>query len=229
MVNTANSVSATFTADAEGTAPTWTQSGKLYWDGDGNNTLVASYPATNEYGSFTLPTDQSTEEDLKAADYMNAYCTGSKEEGDVEFTMKHRMAMITATYTLKNEFAEGTTLSMAEVCSTSSKATFDSQDGTMSVDEEERWVSAYLYTEDDANKFTAIVMPGTYWKGDELMRVTVSGATEPLIVKAKEAFTLAEGDRYTFNLQVGKEYIQTDENTTATDLQSAIAAKLAAN
>ncbi len=225
VFNAANDVSATFTASVVDESASWTQDKKLYWDGDGSHTLLAVYPAGSEYGSFTLPTDQSDETKLKSADYMNAYCVGSKSQGAVTFAMQHRMAMITATYDIKNEFAQGTVLSKAEVYSTSSAATFDyTQEGIMSVDEESQWVSAYIRD----GKFTAIVMPGEYKTGDELIRVTVDGATEPLIVKAKEDFTLGEGEHRAFTLSVGKEYIEADENTTAETLQNAIAAKLAA-
>ena len=225
VFNTSNSMNATFTASVVDESASWTQDKKLFWDGDGNNTLLASYPAGSGYGSFTLPTDQSDELKLKSADYMNAYCVSSKSQGAVTFAMKHRMAMLTATYDFKNEFAQGTVLSKAEVYSTSSTATFDyTQEGIMSVDEESQWVSAYIRD----GKFTAIVMPGEYKTGDELMRVTVDGATEPLIVKAKEDFTLGEGEHRAFTLLVGKEYIEADENTTAETLQNAIAAKLAA-
>ena len=225
VYNTSNRMDATFTASVVDESALWTQEKKLFWDGDGNNTLLASYPAGSGYGSFTLPTDQSDELKLKSADYMNAYCFGSKSQGAVTFAMQHRMAMITATYDIKNEFAQGSALSKAEVYSTSSTATFDStQEGIMSVDEESQWVSAYIRD----GKFTAIVMPGEYKTGDELMRVTVDGATEPLIVKAKEDFTLGEGEHRAFTLSVGKEYIEADENTTAETLQNAIAAKLAA-
>ena len=225
VVNVANDVSATFTASVASESASWTQDKKLYWEGDGSNTLLASYPAGSGYGSFTLPTDQSDETKLKSADYMNAYCISSKSQGAVTFAMQHRMAMITATYTVENEFAQGSALSKAEVHSTSSTATFDyTQEDIMSVDEESQWVSAYIRD----GKFTAIVMPGEYKAGDELMRVTVDGATEPLIVKAKEDFTLGEGEHRAFTLSVGKEYIEADENTTAETLQNAIAAKLAA-
>lgn len=225
VVNVANDVSATFTASVASESVSWTQDKKLYWEGDGNNTLLASYPAGSGYGSFTLPTDQNNELKLKSADYMNAYCVGSKSQGAVTFAMQHRMAMITATYDIKNEFAQGTVLSKAEVYSTSSTATFDyTQEGTMSVDEERQWVSAYIRD----GKFSAIVMPGEYKAGDELMRVTVDGATEPLIVKAKEDFTLGEGEHRAFTLSVGKEYILADENTTAETLQNTISEKLAA-
>ena len=224
VVNVANDVSATFTASVASESASWTQDKKLYWESDGSNTLLASYPAGSGYGSFTLPTDQNNELKLKSADYMNAYCVGSKSQGAVTFAMQHRMAMITATYDIKNEFAQGSALSKAEVYSTSSTATFDyTQEGIMSVDEESQWVSAYIRD----GKFTAIVMPGEYKTGDELMRVTVDGATEPLIVKAKEDFTLGEGEHRAFTLSVGKEYIEA-ESMSVDELKAAISAKLAA-
>ena len=224
VVNAENDVSATFTASVAGESVSWSQDKKLYWEGDGSNTLLASYPAGNGYGSFTLPTDQSDETKLKSADYMNAYCVGSKSQGAVTFAMQHRMAMITATYDIKNEFAQGTVLSKAEVYSTSSTATFDyTQEGIMSVDEEGEWISAYVRD----GKFTVIVMPGEYKTGDELMRVVVDGATEPLIVKVKEDFTLGEGEHRAFTLSVGKEYIEA-ESMSVDELKAAISAKLAA-
>ena len=224
VVNAENDVSATFTASVAGESVSWSQDKKLYWEGDGSNTLLASYPAGNGYGSFTLPTDQSDETKLKSADYMNAYCVGSKSQGAVTFAMQHRMAMITATYDIKNEFAQGSALSKAEVYSTSSTATFDyTQEGMMSVDEEGEWISAYVRD----GKFTVIVMPGEYKAGDELMRVTVDGATEPLIVKVKEDFTLGEGEHRAFTLSVGKEYIEA-ESMSVDELKAAISAKLAA-
>ena len=224
VYNTSNRMDATFTASVVDESALWTQEKKLFWDGDGNNTLLASYPAGSGYGSFTLPTDQSDELKLKSADYMNAYCFGSKSQGAVTFAMQHRMAMITATYDIKNEFAQGSALSKAEVYSTSSTATFDyTQEGIMSVDEESQWVSAYIRD----GKFTAIVMPGEYKTGDELMRVTVDGATEQLIVKAKEDFTLGEGEHRAFTLSVGKEYIEA-ESMSVDELKAAISAKLAA-
>lgn len=224
VFNTSNSMNATFTASVVDESASWTQDKKLFWDGDGNNTLLAVYPAGSEYGSFTLPTDQSDEIKLKSADYMNAYCVSSKSQGAVTFAMKHRMAMLTATYDFKNEFAQGTVLSKAEVYSTSSTATYDyTQEVTMSVDEVGQWVSAYIRD----GKFTAIVMPGEYKAGDELMRVTVDGATEPLIVKVKEDFTLGEGEHRAFTLSVGKEYIEA-ESMSVDELKAAISAKLAA-
>ena len=72
VFNTSNSMNATFTASVVDESASWTQDKKLFWDGDGNNTLLAAYPAGSEYGSFTLPTDQSDETKLKSADYMNA-------------------------------------------------------------------------------------------------------------------------------------------------------------
>lgn len=224
VVNATNNEQAVFTASAANGSVSWTQDTKLYWDGDGNNTLLASYPAGSGYGSFTLPADQSDESKLKSADYMNACCIGTKSQGAVTFAMKHRMAMITATYTVENEFVSGTDLSKAEVYSTSSAATFDhNQNGEMSLDQQKKWVNAYIRD----GKFTAIVMPGSYKAGQELMRVTVEGKSEPLIVKVKEDFSLAEGGRCSFTLSVGKEYIYA-KNMTADELKAAIIERLKA-
>ena len=45
VYNTSNRMDATFTASVVAESALWTQEKKLFWDGDGNNTLLASYPA----------------------------------------------------------------------------------------------------------------------------------------------------------------------------------------
>ena len=87
VVNTGNDANATFTASLANESVSWTQDKKLYWEGEDDNTLLASYPAGSGYGSFTLPTDQSDELKLKSADYMNAYCVSSKSQGVVTFAV----------------------------------------------------------------------------------------------------------------------------------------------
>lgn len=62
---------AVFTLDTSGTTATWTMSeGTLLWCAGMENTFQAVYPATADYSSFTVPTDQSTEEKLNSADWM---------------------------------------------------------------------------------------------------------------------------------------------------------------
>ena len=51
VVNVANDMSATFTASVASESASWTQDKKLFWDGDGNITLLAVYPAGSEYGN----------------------------------------------------------------------------------------------------------------------------------------------------------------------------------
>lgn len=54
---------AVFTLDTSGTTATWTMSeGTLLWCAGMENTFQAVYPATADYSSFTVPTDQSTQE-----------------------------------------------------------------------------------------------------------------------------------------------------------------------
>ena len=182
---------------------TWTPDSKLYWDDNGEHQLVVSYPVTGYvWDTWYVPEDQSTLPNLKKADHMNAMWKGTPTTEPINLNLKHRMSMVTVTYTFTSEF-EPTVDITPEVYSYTQYILFDIN--TLERKEvaweegHDIWVKAYKH---DENQFTAIVSPDAYSAGDEFIRITADGKQQ--IAKMPEAITFAEGTHYTFNLTIGK-------------------------
>ena len=207
---------------AEDGTVTWTPDKKVVWDGKGEHTLFMSYPNMElTCDNFHIPTDQSDLQKLKEADCMNAIWTGIPTNEDIDFTLKHRLSMVTVTYTLASEFEPDTVIT-PEVYSNTQYMFFD-------VNTLERrdvawqegydiWVTPYQHEgKNGAKQFTAIVSPDAYSAGDDFIRITVGD--QVLTAKMQEDITFAEGTHYTFNLKVGKDKV-TVEQVSMNDIDS---------
>ena len=206
-------------------AVTWTPDKKLYWDGKDAHTLVASYPNMNLlFQNFQISSEQNTLSGLKEADCMNAMWKGTPTTEPINLTLKHRLSMVTVTYTLAEEF-ESTVEITPEVYSYTQYLLFDihtlERRNVAWEEGYEIWVKAYKHEDLDADgkvvakKFTAIVSPDAYAAGDEFIRVTIGDRV--LTAKMQEDITFAEGTHYTFNLKVGKDKVTLTPTTTDTD------------
>ena len=159
------------TATVADEVTTWTPNNKLYLDDNGEHQLVVSYPVTGYvWDTWYVPEDQSTLPNLKKADHMNAMWKGTPTTETINLNLKHRMSMVTVTYTLASEF-ESTVEITPEVYSYTQYLLFDihtleRKDVTWE-EGHEIWVKAYKHEEVDADgnvvakKFTAIVSPRT--------------------------------------------------------------------
>ncbi len=202
------------TATVSDEVTTWSPSSKLYWDGKGEHRLIVSHPCNLELGwdEFVIPDDQNTLENLKKADRMNAMWKGTPTTEPINLTLKHRLSMVTVTYTLASEF-ESTVEITPEVYSKTQYISFDVN--TLERKEvaweegDDIWVKAYKHEEVDADgnvvakKFTAIVSPDAYAVGDEFIRITIGG--QVLTAKMQKNITFEEGNHYTFDLKIGKD------------------------
>ena len=207
------------TATVADEVTTWTPNNKLYWDDNGEHQLVVSYPVTGYvWDTWYVPEDQSTLPNLKKADHMNAMWKGTPTTETINFNLKHRMSMVTVTYTFASEF-EPTADITPEVYSNTQYILFDVNTlARRDIAWEEGydiWVKAYKHEEVDAyenvvaRKFTAIVSPDAYSAGDDFIRINVEG--EQLTAKMKEDITFAEGTHYTFDLKVGKDKVSVEQ------------------
>ena len=213
------------TATVADEVTTWTPNNKLYWDDNGEHQLVVSYPVTGYvWDTWYVPEDQSTLPNLKKADHMNAMWKGTPTTETINLNLKHRMSMVTVTYTLASEF-EPTADITPEVYSNTEYIFFDvntlARRDIAWEEGDDIWVKAYKHEEVDAEgsvvakKFTAIVSPDAYSAGDDCIRVTIGD--QVLTAKMKEAITFAEGTHYTFDLKVGKDKVTLTPTTTDTD------------
>ena len=205
---------------------TWTPDNKLFWDDNGEHKLVVNYPSGTGWAwdRWYILADQSTLLNLKKADHMNAMWKGTPTTETINFNLKHRMSMVTVTYTLASEF-EPTADITPEVYSNTQYILFDvntlARRDIAWEEGDDIWVKAYKHEEVDAEgsvvakKFTAIVSPDAYSAGDDFIRVTIGG--QVLTAKMKEAITFAEGTHYTFDLKVGKDKVTLTPTTTDTD------------
>ena len=214
------------TATVVNEVATWTPSDNLFWDGKGEHSLIVNYPCNLGLGwdDFAISDDQSTLENLKKADCMNARWAGTPTTETINFNLKHRLSMVTVNYIFASEFEEEPDMT-PEIYSKARVVTFtDKVDLPMltSVGIIDIWVKAYKHEELDAyenvvaKKFTAIVSPDAYAAGDEFIRVTIDG--QVLTAKMKEDITFAEGTHYTFNLKVGKDKVTIEKTTIGNDI-----------
>ena len=202
------------TATVSDEVTTWSPSSKLYWDDKGEHRLIVSHPCNLGLGwdEFVIPDDQNTLENLKKADHMNAMWKGTPTTEPINLTLKHRLSMVTVTYTLASEFELETDIT-PEVYSKTQYISFDvntlERRNVAWEEGDDIWVKAYKHEEVDtdgnvvAKKFTAIVSPDAYAAGDEFIRVTIGD--QVLTAKMQEDITFAEGTHYTFDLKVGKD------------------------
>ncbi len=215
------------TATVADEVTTWTPNNKLYWDGKDAHTLVASYPNMNLlFQKFQISSEQNTLSGLKEADCMNAMWKGTPTTEPINLTLKHRLSMVTVTYTLAEEFEPTVEITPEVYCYTQyvffNVHTLERLDVAWE-EGYDIWVKAYKHEEVDADgnvvakKFTAIVSPDAYAAGDEFIRVTIGD--QVLTAKMQEDITFAEGTHYTFDLKVGKD-ILTIEQVSMNDSDS---------
>ena len=204
---------------AEDGAVTWTPDKKLYWDGKGGHTLVASYPNMNLlFDNFGIPVDQSDLQKLKEADCMNAMWKGDPTTDPIDLTLKHRLSMVTVTYAFASEFADEPDITPEVYTNTRyvffNVNTLDRQEVALE-EGDDAWVKAYKHNEVDgegnvtARKFTAIVSPDAYSADDEFIRIKIGD--QVLTARMKEDITFEEGTHYTFNLKVGKDKVTIEQ------------------
>ena len=189
---------ATYTFDGT----TWTTTDALVWNGGtAESQFQAWYPATASFDKFTLPTDQISIEELAAADWMTASTSAMVKPADktINLAFEHKLAKITVEVTeFTSQFGDDPCLYGATIYSLS--------DDYVTVNGGIRPVLS-------GNAATAIVCPGTYTAGTDLMAVTISGSDRHqtfLNVPVNAFLTntgLEAGKHYKFSLKVGKEAV----------------------
>ena len=214
----------TLTANVEDEVTTWTPSEKLYWDDKGEHKLVVNYPADTGWvwDRWYVSADQSTLEKLKAADHMNAMWKGNPTTDPINLNLKHRLSMVTVTYTFASEFADEPDIT-PEVYSNTQYMLFDintlERRNVEWQEDHAIWVKPYQHKgENDEKQFTAIVSPDAYSAGDEFIRIKIGD--QVLTAKMNEDITFEEGTHYTFDLKVGKDKVTIEQVSVNDNLDS---------
>ena len=188
---------ATYTFDGN----TWTTTDALAWNGGtAESQFQAWYPATASFDKFTLPTDQNSIEELPAADWMTASISAMVKPADktINLAFEHKLAKITVQITeFTSQFGDDPDLMAATIYSLS---------------DEYVTVNGGIQPVLRGNAATAIVCPGRYAVGTNLMEIRIFDAghetNHEVPVNALLTDTgLEAGKHYTFSLKVGKDAI----------------------
>ena len=188
--------SAVFTLVPSESSPSWTSNRTLLWSAGEENTFQAVYPATAEYSSFTVPTDQSTEVNFKAADWMTGETKATLNLNEdasnktINFNLTRQMAMVEVEIIGANV----STLTSMEVESPSpnnSNITFETSGNR---------IKAYRASATD-NKFSAIIPPGSKGKDVILCYLKLSDSSEKNL-KLSSDIEFSAGKKYTFSYNI---------------------------
>ena len=214
---------ATYTFDGT----TWITTDALVWNGGtAESQFQAWYPATASFDKFTLPTDQNSIEELPAADWMTASTSAMVKPADktINLAFEHKLAKVTVQITdFTSQFGDEPRLMAATIYSLS---------------DEYVTVNGGIKPVLGGNAATAIVCPGKYTAGTNLMEVTISddGRQTNLNVPVNAFLTdtgLKAGKHYTFSLKVGKDAISITkvnvEPWTTKDIDGGVAEEVIPN
>ena len=189
----------------------WNTADPFVWNGASKNEFEAWYPLTASYTTFTIPTDQSSEQLLGAADWMTASSgeIDKPENQTLNLDFQHQLSKVTVTIADWNDEFGGTAQEVStpkiyskgtdiEVVYATDGPNVTTSDGALTA----ITPSAVGHT------YTAIVAPAKYATTDKLMTFTVDGqemtvlATTPKLTNGLNA-----GLHYSFNLMVGKDAV----------------------
>ena len=185
--------SAVFTLVPSESSPSWTSNGILLWSAGEENTFQAVYPATAEYSSFTVPTDQSTEANFKAADWMTGETKATLNLNEdasnktIDINLTRQMAMVVVQIT----GADVSTLNSLTVESHSpdnDNITFENPDHKITANKDAT----------NNNMFSAIIAPGTKSSEELLCTLILNDASEKSL-KLQSDINFEAGKKYTFS------------------------------
>ena len=199
---------ATYTLTDEG----WNTADAFVWSSTSLNQFEAWYPLTASYTTFTIPTDQSSEQLLGAADWMTASSgeIDKPENQTLELYFLHQLSKVTVTIADWNDefggaaqevstpkiYSKGTDI---EVVYATDGPNVTTSDGALTA----ITPSAVGHT------YTAIVAPAKYATTDKFMTFTVNGQEMTVLATPSSLNEegLQAGLHYLFDLKVGKDAV----------------------
>lgn len=196
----------------------WNTTDELYWDGNSDNTFNAWYPATAEYTSFNIPSDQSS--GTAQADWMTATTTAKKSDGTVELLFAHHLSKVRITIeSWSNEYTEDKqVINSLELKSLSGGMSYD---GVVAMgDMATKWVKSYASTSNTT--YVAIVAPGMYEANEEIMKLYVNDSSLPLIVKTSKAVIIESSKAYNFKLAIGNDLATITSSVVISDWEDEV-------
>ena len=190
----------------------WNTADPFVWNGASKNEFEAWYPLTASYTTFTIPTDQSSEQLLGAADWMTASSgkIDKPENHTLNLNFHHQLSKVTVNIAKWNSefdssekvienlkiYSKGTDI---EVVYATDGPNVTTSDGALTA----ITPSAVGHT------YTAIVAPAKYATTDKFMTFTVNGQEMTVLATSSRLTNegLQAGLHYLFDLKVGKDAV----------------------
>ena len=206
LTNITNNTTATYiTADGKGSfAPEGEEA--VAWAPSVKNNFRAYSPVSASYESFEIPSDQSTVEGIRSADWLKAEALNVVRPNDATLAInfKHQLAKVTMTI---NEYTGS--MAGANVASYTPTDVVLNSAAKIAGNGAEYGLHAiapYVVVDNSAGKhsFVALVAPQAYKSGDIFMSFTLNGRTYKVMANADlcKANFLVAGKNYCFNLTV---------------------------
>ena len=206
LTNTTNNTTATYvTADESGAfAPVGEE--VVTWAPSVKNNFRAYGPESASYESFTIPSDQSTIEGIRSADWLKAEAKNVVRPDDATLALNfnHQLAKVTMTIT---EYTGS--LAGANVANfTPSNVTLNSAAKIVGSGAAYglHTITPYVIVDKSAGKhsFVALIAPQAYKSGDLFMSFTLNGRSYKVMANSDLCSSdfLKAGKNYCFNLRV---------------------------
>lgn len=193
----------------------WTIQGEqLLWkSNDATVTYYAYLPYTGTVSdatnyAFTVQTDQSTEDNVKASDLL---CTGQQPATPgtaLDITFKHALSKLNVTLKKGSELEDGQNLTFTSVklsnCATTT--TVNLTDGTTgNTTNSGQTITLYAATANE--KYECILVPQTFAQSLKVEITDNNGKVYTF--KSDNELTFSSGKQYTLNLTVGRDKVTT--------------------
>ncbi len=193
----------------------WTIQGEqLLWkSNDATVTYYAYLPYTGTVSdatnyAFTVQTDQSTEDNVKASDLL---CTGQQPATPgtaLDITFKHALSKLNVTLKKGSELEDGQNLTFTSVklsnCATTT--TVNLFEGTFGNTTNSQTITLYAATENE--QYECILVPQTFAQSLKVEITDNNGKVYTF--KSDNELTFSSGKQYTLNLTVGRDKVTTD-------------------
>ena len=190
----------------------WTiQGGQLLWkSNDATVTYYAYLPYTGTVSdatnyAFTVQTDQSTEDNVKASDLL---CTGQQPATPgtaLDITFKHALSKLNVTLKKGSELDEGVTFKSVKLSNCATATTVNLTDGTTDTATKSQTITLYAATENE--QYGCILVPQTF---NQTLKVEITDNNGKVYTfTSNKELTFASGEEYTLNLTVGRDKVTT--------------------
>lgn len=192
----------------------WTIQGEqLLWkSNDATVTYYAYLPYTGTVSdatnyAFTVQTDQSNENNVKASDLL---WTGGRQDATagkaLDINFKHALSKLNVTLTKGTELENGLTFTSVTLSNCATATTVNLTDGTVgTATNSGQTITLYAATENE--QYECILVPQTFAQS---LKVEITGNNGKVYAfTSNKDLTFASGEEYTLNLTVGRDKVTT--------------------